>query len=112
MLAIIIGATVGIGIALTQQNESTAATSSSTSTQSTISGIDADHILAIHGEEALIETKLGGFGSLHNGFSTTPDFLRSQLEERGLTAPEGATTEELQDLLAEAGITMDQMHQQ
>ena len=112
MLAIIIGATVGIGIALTQQNESTAATSSSTSTQSTISGIDADHILAIHGEEALIETELGGFGSLHNGFSTAPDFLRSQLEERGLTAPEGATTEELQDLLAEAGITMDQMHQQ
>jgi len=53
---IITGATVGIGIALTQQNESTAATSSSTPTQSTIAGIDADHILEMHGEEALIET--------------------------------------------------------
>ena len=110
MLALIIGATVGISVALTQ-NETTASTSTAP-TKSTVSDIDADHILEMHGEEALIETELGGFGTLHNGFSTAPDFLRSQLEERGLTAPEGATTEELQDLLAEAGVTMDQMHQQ
>jgi hypothetical protein len=112
IIAVIIGATVGIALALTQQNKSTAQTSTTTSIQSMISGSDAEHILEMHGEEALIETELGGFGAIHNGFSTAPDFLRSQLEQRGLTAPEGATTEELQDLLAEAGVTMDQMHQQ
>ncbi len=112
-MAIIIGATVGIGIALAQQNESTAATSTSISNQSsTTINFDAEHILEMGGEEALIESGLGGFEGLHNGFSTAPDFLRSQLADRGLSAPEGATTEELQDLLAEAGITMDQMHQQ
>jgi hypothetical protein len=110
ILAVIIGATVGVSIAFTQQDEPTA--NSSTAIQSTSSGLDAEHILEMHGEQALIESELGGFESLHNGFSTAPDFLRSQLAERGIDAPEDATTEELQDLLAENGITMDQMHQQ
>ena len=110
ILALVIGTAVGVSLALTQNG--TTASTFTAPTKSTVSDIDANHILEMHGEEALIETELGGFGSLHDGFSTAPDFLRSQLEQRGITAPEGATTEELQDLLAEAGVTMDQMHQQ
>lgn len=106
----IVGVAVGISLALTQNQSSTAA--SSTSTQSTTSDIDAEHILDMHGEQALIESELGGFESLHNGSSTAPDFLRSQLEQRGFNPPEDATTQELQDLLAENGVTMDQLHQQ
>ncbi|NQW21661.1 MAG: hypothetical protein HQ477_13225 [Chloroflexi bacterium] len=110
ILAVIVGVVVGISLAMTQNG--TSAATSSTSNQSTAPDFSAEHILEMHGEEALIESSLGGFEAIHSGFSSAPEFLRAQLVERGLNAPEGATTEELQALLAEAGVTMDQMHQQ
>ena len=110
ILAVIIGVVVGVSLAMTQSG--TTAATSSTSGQTTAPDLSAEHILEMHEEEALAESILGGFEGIHNGFSSAPEFLRAQLLERGFNPPEGATTEEPQDLLAEAGVTMDQMHQQ
>ncbi|NQW20751.1 MAG: hypothetical protein HQ477_08530 [Chloroflexi bacterium] len=109
MLAVVVGIVAGVGFAFFQGEKT--AISSSTSTGNSVNDQDAAHILEMHGEEALIETDLGGFETIHNGFSNAPGFLRSQLEKLDITAPEGATTEELQELLAEAGVTMEQLHQ-
>jgi hypothetical protein len=108
--AVLVGLITGISLAFSQDRASTN-TSSSITAESASGGIDAAHILEMHGEEALIESDLRGLESLHKGFSTAPEFLRSELENRGIYPPEGATTEQLQELLAEAGVTMQEMHQ-
>lgn len=110
VLAVLVGLIAGVGLAFTQDRAKTA-TSSSATTGETDTGLDAAHLLEMHGEEALIESQLGGLESLHKGFSSAPEFLRSELEKRDIFAPESATTEELQELMAEAGVTMQEMHQ-
>lgn len=108
MLAVVVGLMAGVGLAVFQDDKT--ANSSSTLIGNSSNDLDDAHILEMHGEEALIETGLGGFEAIHDGFSNAPDFLRSQLEKLDITAPEGATTQELQDLLAEAGVSMEQLH--
>ncbi len=109
IFAVVIGVIFGVVAAFVQREPSKI--SSATTENGSITDLDAGHILDMHGEEALIESGLGGFEALHGGFSSTPDFLRSRLESRGISVPEGATTEELQNLLADAGISMEQLHQ-
>lgn len=109
VFAVVVGVIVGVAAAFTQGEQSKI--SSAAAANGSTTDLDAGHILDMHGEEALIESALGGFEALHGGFSTTPDFLRSQLESRGINVPEGATTEDLQNLLAESGISMEQLHQ-
>lgn len=109
LFALAVGVIAGVTAAFTRgepSNVSSAATGSVAAND-----LDTELMLEMHGEAALIESALGGFEALHAGSSSTPDFLRSQLESRGIGYPEGATTEKLQDLLADAGITMDQMHE-
>ena len=110
VLAVAIGLIVGVSLAFTQDRATSNTSSSATAGEE---GVDLDvaHILEMHGEEALIESSLGGLESLHKGFSTAPEFLRSELEKRGIFPPEGATTEQLQELMADAGVTMEEMHQ-
>ena len=109
IFALAVGVIVGVVAAFAQGGPSRVSSAATESVSA--NDLDTELMLEMHGEEALIESALGGFEALHGGFSTTPEFLRSQLESRGISVPEGATTEELQDLLANAGITMDQMHE-
>ncbi len=109
IFAVVVGVIVGVTAAFARSEPPTI--SSAAAANGSATDLDVGHILDMHGEEALIESALGGFEALHGGFSTTPDFLRSQLESRGINVPEGATTEELQNILAESGISMGQLHQ-
>ena len=109
LFALAVGVIAGV-VAAFAQGEPTKISLAATENVSA-NDLDTELMLEMHGEAALIESALGGFEALHAGSSSTPDFLRSQLESRGIGFPEGATTEELQDLLADAGITMDQMHE-
>ena len=109
IIAVASGLPIGLALAIVQTSEDISATSANTG--QAVAESSMTRILEMHGEEALIESRLGGLESLHNGFSTAPDFLRSELEKPGIFPPEGATTKQLQDLMADAGLTMEEMHQ-
>lgn len=110
IFAVVLGVIVGVGAGLAKSsidNSPVAVADESTAEPERINPFGADHelgqIAGEHEQTWLIERALGGSQFSHSGSSSDPAFLRSRLEAQGIDVPEGATTDELRELLSGSG---------
>lgn len=117
-IAILIGLIVGVGAALTQNNSGetdTTAASTKSSTELDKENLPVEVLKALPPEElaemypekaeAILNPEAAEvFGHINQlaGSSDDPTYLRAVLQKMGISAPESASTKELQDLLAGA----------